>query len=248
MLPRAFFAEIAKVAFDPEAASRVLQLAKSKALSKGVGRALNAEGAEGIAGFATKASLKKSRADIRHFAGQLTNPQLKDAFAGQAEATKNVPGVLGAVLKKHPKGAFLRSGGASSLLKKHVPGRSVAGIELSPEHKKIVNAITAGHEIDEMGARHLGRSFLGHGHRSPAVILREHNRVATLPPEHAPVRAFMQAIRNHSAAGEGAVLKQHGIEYGAPGTRLNRHKVKALSTQWNAAADHETVDALNSMR
>lgn len=249
MIPRSFYAEMQKLSFDPEAASRVLRLAKAKTLGKSVDRAIHREGFPGIAGLSSKASLKNDRKRVGRFAGSLTNPDVRSVIAAQAEGTRSVPGVVGAALKRNPKGTFIRGGDATTLMRQHVPSRVTNAVgPLSPEHRKMVNAITAGHELDEMGGRHSGFAMTHVGHRSPAVILREHNRVATLPSEHAPVRAFLQGVRNQGAAAEGAILKAHGVEYGAPGTRLSRHKIKALSEQMNASAEQQARASLNDIR
>lgn len=110
---------------------------------------------------------------------------------------------------------------------------------LGPRDKKMLNSISTGHEADEAMSPVL-QGFSQMGHRNPKVILREHNKVTTLPPEHAAVRGVMQGVRQ--SAGESAVLKRIGINYGE-GQRLSRHAIRRLSDAIDRKATKEMVDA-----
>jgi hypothetical protein len=115
---------------------------------------------------------------------------------------------------------------------------AAAGMKLKdPKHLRMRNAITYGHEYDELAdiARPVAvaDSYL---HNSPSVMLREHNRVTTLPEEMAPVRDYFKAVRgggvgagpNEIANSEQQLLfSPLGLTYGES-PRLSRHALRRI--------------------
>ena len=82
-----------------------------------------------------------------------------------------------------------------------------------------------GHELAETQVAP-SNSFAGFGHRSPDVILREHNMIQTLPKENEAVGDTFRSIR---ALGEAPALKATtGFQYGQ-GPRVSRHARKHLT-------------------
>lgn len=92
-----------------------------------------------------------------------------------------------------------------------------------PAQNRVLQGIFKGHELDEAKGR-LRAGAKQFGHNSPDVILREHNRVTTLPPEFEPARRYMRDLR----LGREADLMPKGIPYGR-GPRLSRHARRRLT-------------------
>ena len=242
----AFADEIEKLAYGPKQAQRVLRLGKALVPGKATSRAMQNEVLQVISD-ATKAPLPKS---LQHFGvGPLSAsqglvaatrkmvPRIEKSPLGSIlkERMLQTPSpVAGAIQKRVPRGAIVsqKRGDVVQLLSRHGADAS----KLSPEHRKMVNSILMGHEMDELGKRHPGLAFRSVGHISPSVMLREHNRLATLPEGYEPVREFMQKVRSKA---EGPALRRFGVTYGKPGTRLNRHAIRDLSNRMNEAAVQE---------
>ena len=214
---------IKKIAFDEAAAAKVLSLAKKIQLPKASARImpLMAGGPE----------LTKS---LNQTIGQLKMLGIgAKELLPQAIATfKNTPGA--AVLKR---GKAIFPGGKGGPM--GVEG-SVRGIQrmirgLLPElekvpagQQKMLNAILKGHELDEVAVKgSMGAG--GMGHRSPDVIFREHNRVATLPRGYDETKKFMSGMRGFA---EAPALMPKEIEYGT-GPRLSRHARRHLTENIN---------------
>jgi hypothetical protein len=104
--------------------------------------------------------------------------------------------------------------------------------KLTPEQARMSYAINVGHELDELGAQPQ-RSFHGtFGHYSPDVVLREHNRLVTLPPGNDAVVDIQKKLREKREA----VALKPWLEFGQ-GERLSRHARRRITEQLEAAAN-----------
>lgn len=119
------------------------------------------------------------------------------------------------LLSRYPKGAIFR--GEDSGLKE------LAGA-LPANQRKMLHAVAKGHELDELVTAQRG-GFLQHGHISPDVILREHNRLVTLPSEYSGVRDAFMGNRDAEAY---ALKRTTGVDYGE-GPRLSRHARRRIT-------------------
>jgi len=196
-----------KLAFDPTAARKVLQVAKSKQLPKAAVEALyGTPPAWGL--------------------GKLP-------FIG-AVHPKGMGSQHAQVLRGAPSGALLQSAPAFNVMRTGIleQGHAASAIpSLQGQHKKMLEAVVKGHELAELQSP-LGASMLGFGHNSPEVMLREHNMVTTLPAEHAPVKEFLGLARKSR---ESKMLAQYGVEYGES-PRLSRHARKHIASMMEADA------------
>ena len=66
--------------------------------------------------------------------------------------------------------------------------------EWTPAQRNMLTRIVEDHELDEVHTAP-ARSMAQHGHNSPVVILREHNRVVSLAPDMKPVKDMLSNIR-----------------------------------------------------
>jgi len=93
---------------------------------------------------------------------------------------------------------------------------------MSPEKKRMLNAVMEGHELDELKTKPKVM-FRGMGHVSPDVILREHNKLVTLPDELKGITDILQPFRQN----EKELLNPY-MQYGQ-GERLSRHARKRIT-------------------
>ena len=123
-----------------------------------------------------------------------------------------------------------RSGDAFKALKDRFPDGRFEGVSVSPKGRKHLEAIIQQHELDELvvprfgGGQLTGKKALPmwYGHNGPDVILREHNRLVTSPPEvREEVTRFMKTVRQSD---ETPSIANHvpGFNYGET-PRLSRH-------------------------
>ena len=146
----------------------------------------------------------------------------------RAALSKGSPGVRHAVRNlsgkvKMPRTGdvtrFITSKATSSLLPPEIPKAFSA---IPGTSRKMVDAIGKGHELDELEfGKGKGPNSRVSGHADPQVILREHNRTTTLPPEHKSVRRAFRTTRSHG--GEASLFRQ------ATGGRLELHRGTRLS-------------------
>jgi hypothetical protein len=116
---------------------------------------------------------------------------------------------------------FLRRAGVMDMLGPEVS----SPVASNPGHRRALDAVMKGHELAETQVKP-SNSFMGFGHRSPDVILREHNMIQTLPADQKPVGDVLRGMREY---GEGPALKMTtGFEYGK-GPRISRHARKHLT-------------------
>ncbi len=235
-------AALAKLAFGPEEAARVLQLGKKMAPGRAVERAaLREAGMHTAAGLGSAPSYA-AQARVQHqIARGVEHPEISKQLAATAALPQD--SVLGQLAQTHPGGTYMRGNGNAlrSLADAGIPVPST----LPPSQQKMLNAVITGHELDEAKTLSPGMGMAHMGHRSPDVVLREHNRVATLPAEHAPVRDIMTATRQ--PYGEAALLKQYGVEYGQPGGRISRHLRKSITRDMNTTALNARVRDINDV-
>lgn len=100
---------------------------------------------------------------------------------------------------------------------------------LDDKNQKMLEAVIKGHELAELQTPDLKGLKEFYGHRSPEVLLREHNMLTTLPQEYAPTKEFMQALRR---PGEARHLSEHmGVQFGES-PRVSRHARKHLTRLW----------------
>lgn len=83
---------------------------------------------------------------------------------------------------------LLQGGMLSSLFKDKHQGQWTAA------QRGILTSMVKAHELDEVHTTPR-RSMASHGHNSPEVILREHNRVVDLPDDMQPVKDLFREMR-----------------------------------------------------
>lgn len=105
--------------------------------------------------------------------------------------------------------------------------RVIPAIQKNPEQRQMFNSIGLGHELDELGVK-ISPSFIEQGHASPDVILREHNRLTTMPSEYKPTSDAFNSMRYHGKEERliNKVLPQY--EHGRS-PRLSRHARKHVT-------------------
>lgn len=228
-----FCDEMKKIAFGPEEARKVLRIAKKRQLSLRAAPALVGDAAHMLPKETMVGALgtKGTRA-----AQELHEKVVRADLARggvPAEATDQTMSVIRVVNKKNldrvrqyaPQGVIMSKGSAPAAME---AGARAAGIPAPPRppanQRMMLDAVMKGHELDESLAKPR-IAFKMFGHNSPDVILREHNRLATLPAEHAPVRDY---IRQFRAQHESPVLSQYGIDLGKS-DRLSRHARKRIT-------------------
>jgi hypothetical protein len=110
------------------------------------------------------------------------------------------------------------------LLAGHAGDPSLLKDKWTPDQYKMLNSVIRGHELDETTAN-LSSAMAPYGHISPEVMLKEHNRIATLPEGFSPIKELMQKTR---ARGEAGLMSNYGIDYGNS-PRLSRHARKRIT-------------------
>jgi hypothetical protein len=96
----------------------------------------------------------------------------------------------------------------------------------TPEQHKAFEAVIKGHELAETQVKG-SPLMLGFGHRSPEVILREHNMIQTLPAGNEPVAETMRAMRATREAPMFEAASGGAFQYGQS-PRLSRHGRKRM--------------------
>lgn len=228
-----FLDEMVKIAFGPRQANKVLSLVKKVQLPKASGRVVPSLSGSPQASKMLQ-SIGRSVRPYGELAPALTELGKKHLTSvpgyNMISKTKAVfpgnTGHLGKSMEKSDYGQAL----------KHVVGPAP---RVPPSQQKMLHAILKGHELDETSVQsRVGAAQFGH--RSPDVIFREHNRLATLPKGNEGVVAMMKHFRDPR---EGAQLFPKGIEYGS-GPRLSRHARKRLSELAERKAVEQSKPAL----
>ena len=188
-------AALTKFGFGPEDASRVLSLAKTKQLPKASARVIPV--------LAAARGLTPAQAAV------VTNSSRQASPHDASHATSNMIGHI-----------FPGKGSPTQQFANLRPGMPV----IPADQQKMFNAVAKGHELDELSVRP-SPGALAYGHMSPDVVLREHNRIVTLPPGNEQVAA---AFRYARIPHEGAEFMPQGMRYGQ-GDRLSRHARKRIT-------------------
>lgn len=207
---------LSKYAFNERDAAKILSMAKPKQLPKASYRALPKplQGA-GLLGLAKR---PLAVADIASQKAQLQGLNLPPEHL---DAVNKVTDSLNALSKKVPQGAVIP--GSDPTITRFIAERT--GLTPPPaSQRKMLHAILKGHELDEMSMPG-STAFRNFGHRSPQVILNEHNRVATLPAGYEDTRDYLKTLRTP----ENTALQMHtGMRYGES-PRLSRHARKRVA-------------------
>jgi hypothetical protein len=213
MINEKFFNGMQKLAFNLRDASKVSRVFKARQIPQ---KNLHKDMIGEFVGY---------NKDVKGFAaatGQDVN---------QIMNTQKVIGVSPGKVRAPKKGDALRffRGTASKM----------NGVDLGPKveftgrQRRMLDGVTKGHEVDETIVKNKAE-FMPLGHLSPDVILREHNKIVTMPEEFEPVRRFLRKVRN--TLGEAPVAEAHmnnasgpkGFTYGR-GQRLSRHARKRMT-------------------
>ena len=201
---------MAKIAFGMDDAGKVLKNFKKKQIPAGYvkrSRTLGALGTGNVPGGYVALS-KNAPADT------WISPKLREE-------------AIEAIHPNWPKGrpgAPVR-GDSTRFLSSAGMGRAF-GKTPSGANRKMTDAIVKGHELDELSTRRVS-SFREHGHVSPDVILKEHNRITTMPEEFSAVRDGFKDLRlTRESAHLNSVVP--GFEYGSS-PRLSRHARRRIT-------------------
>lgn len=222
-----------KRAFSLQDAMKVLRLAKAKQLPKASQRLVYGLGLPPSLlsatprrfGAATRAHhrlLGSASPGIRELRHQIREDPL--TRLGLKAGPVIIPTKSGGDTKRLFRKVLEPSGDTKRWLQKTLGVDAEAGrLPLTPSENRMLEGVLKGHELDELGARP-SASFLPFGHRSPDVILREHNRVVTLPSAYGGVRRIMDLVRNFAGAEAGVLRRATGgkFDYGSS-PRLSRH-------------------------
>jgi hypothetical protein len=220
------FQELSKHAFGPEGMGKVLSRFKQIQLKSpavnGFGGAIG--GPKGI-----EMSLNSARrAGIPEEALAAIRPQLQEQFKHMRPGPTTFTPLKGdgiSFLKSHGIDQALEGMGAAGIGGGKIHPESFGQVASNPSHRRALDAVLKGHELAEASVKP-SNSFLAFGHRSPDVILREHNMIQTLPKDQAPVGELMRSMR---APGETQALAQTtGFHFGE-GPRISRHARKHLT-------------------
>ena len=197
---QSFLDELIKIAFGPEEAAKVSRLAKKIQLPKASYQSSSTIAARPPA---SKFS-PEDRAKYKMRGGPLIYPGL-----GKLHSQFHQPLVVSNYLRD-------------------IPSRRELVREPRMEQSRMLHAILKGHELDEtkVNMKDPGRHDF-HSHLSPEVMLKEHNRVTTLPKEYDETRHYMQALRGFNTGkvdDEG--LGYHNTEY-SPGKRFTPEDISS---------------------
>ena len=208
---------LAKFAFNDADASKVLGIAKLKQVST---RALPKPMSQvGLQIIPPRQSLTNPSPKLK----ALSDEQTKSFPPNMVAALEKAKPSYDDTSKKMPQGGIASPGGQTTA---HQFG-DLAGIKIPPNQRKMFEAVSKGHELDELQAlKNPQESFARRGHMSPEVILKEHNRLVTLPPGNDELKKVMQTVRG--AMGESGQLAEAGVTYGQ-GPRYSRHARKRIT-------------------
>lgn len=255
----AFYDELSKIAFDLQQAKKVLQIAKAKQLPKAshrmVGRVMGElGGASGLVNEAGKSGLTAIPAG--RSARRATNKMLKPVTQAASGTQFEEPLRQQTQTQLGMQDAFNRNlRGKSSIVPGYAsPQKQFADMErmsgspkemlgllapkgMTPEQHQMFGAVAKGHELDELAAKP-SLSAMGEGHRKGLrhrnmdVIMKEHNRLVTLPKGFDPVRVGFRNLRD--VGREGVDIKKvfPNFQYGQS-PRLSRHAQRRMSEVLN---------------
>lgn len=235
---QSFLDELTKIALTPKTIQKMLMAAKKKQIRKGM--------ASGV-GYGYSAPKK----DVSRDLGKLVSGmgaegdeavKVRSALQGVAEASP-LYGWGGKILTPEA--------GDATRLFRNVPEEAVPGLPKalsklkSPKQRKALEGVVKGHELAESQVKPT-TSFGQYGHRSPDVILREHNMIQTLPKGMKRAAEPMRKLRE--AGGEaGALREATGFEFGK-GQRISRHARKRLTEMYEKAQAPKMQEGLKELR
>ena len=207
----AFYDELEKIAFGWDDMSRVLRLSRARTVK--LPSRLSPMGPLSV----PAASMPAQRAAVAAAvaAGQMSEV----AGARILRALRNIGGK-----------ALIPKGGSSRWLESvGWPRGTVRGKE-----RKALDTLMRGHELDELAVKRFDPAYVGKAtHMDPDVVLKERNRLLTLPREVKP--AVTKAMVPLRTTLESPVLEKatrtvsgKGLQYGE-GPRLSRHARKRIS-------------------
>lgn len=236
----ALFDELEKVAYGPKDISKILRLSKRRLIHAPVRSELGQAGPTAFPTGAIREVMASGRRAARMSKDTELYPQITKELGQQANIYKQVGNRV-----------FVPRGGKGGM--GHI-GRVVPDVKKIPmtgKQRRAAESVVRGHEMDELlvGRRKGGlqSAMAEHGHMSPDVILRERNRVVTMPKDMQPVRDAFQTLRKSGPRGgeaglleratrnthpSGRVLRP-GIQFGS-GQRLSRHARKRVSALMEA--------------
>lgn len=222
----AFFEHLEKTAYGPEAMGQVFKRFKQVQLKN---PAVNAF----MGGMGGKKGLRDSLAAARRSGAteemlEGAMPAIEDQFKALRPGPTTFTPVRGDginFLKAQGIDEAIEGMGAAGIGGGAIKPEAFKQVAQSPGNRRALDAVLKGHELAETQVK-ATNSFMGFGHRSPEVLLREHNMIQTLPKENAPVADLMRSMR---APGETTALAQTtGFQYGQ-GPRLSRHARKHIT-------------------
>lgn len=211
---------ITKTAFGARDAERVLGVAKSRVLK--IPRATSFSSAE--AGLAAMPRRAVSPGMVRKQMELLGYDAPQVIESAQYNAQRAKPAVERVLDPR--KGDMVRA----------MRQQRLAPANMSAQERYMAEAVGKGHELDELalGRRaHTSAGSVGYhfstGHTNPDVILREHNRLATLPEGYDAVKAMYTRMRRAGIESRLLAAATGGkVHYGDP-TRLSRHARKHIA-------------------
>lgn len=235
MLFESFADEMQKIAFGPKAMGRVLKHFKGRSHRIG-DKVQHPVTGQGMGyGYVLPTDTRKGKKHVSSMIQKVheTYPEvpideIKRQVAAQSADVSSWGSTMFSPGKGDAKKFFGKTMGEVSAPQKV---QKAIGAVKTPEQRKAMEAVMKGHEVAESQVKPTS-SFLGFGHLSPDVILREHNMITTLPESAAPVRKAVMAIRG---LGEAPALKAGtGFEFGK-GQRISRHARKHLTKMYEKA-------------
>jgi hypothetical protein len=234
-----------KVAFDEQDMANVFNRSKAKRVPRQLAHRAGLEFAPGATALAYTDSPRKVmpiKSDLQSVLPgtpakdihQQVLPQIRAQMQQLHEAApllKQVPRTV----KRTP--ALLLSGDSGAGLRHFAETTGREMPKMNGPQRKALNALVHAHELDEASVIAKGNkriAFGQFGHMSPDVILREHNRIVTLPEHLKPAGQALATVRKPlpgslapSALREQDMLK--GLVDIGQGARLSRHARKHIT-------------------
>lgn len=207
----AFVEELIKLSFDEEAAAKVLQVVK--------GRTVKA-----VRNYMGAAPMQNVKRNLTAIGRRVANLGAPEEVVSQVAGPGAIAQAFNAAPIGHPTRPVInvpKRGDALRFLTGEIGAERIpaaAQVASNPRSRKMLDAVIKGHELDETIVPQ-GLAAGMYGHRNMDVILREHNRIATLPSEHQAVRDMSKQLRD--LGGESQAIKGY-VDYGN-GPRLSRH-------------------------
>jgi hypothetical protein len=229
----AFYDEMEKIAFGWEDIKRVGRMAKKRMIKAPRSSQIVGMGPSAYPGGTQRMAVTQAQEMAQ--AGHI--PQ------ASVEATKKLYGQIGGRIATPRRGGMVGALTGEAAQEVGLP----AAKTLTGKGKRAIESVGYGHELDELalGKKKLQPFFGGtFGHAHPDVILRERNRLLTLPPE---VRGEVGGVfgKLRQVGGEEALLERatrgvsgRGLTH-TSGPRLSRHARKRISKRMEELAKEQ---------